>query len=122
MFIRSQDVRLLVVFAAGRGVTGFLLFLYPTSTKPKEDPLQRCLSQAETKCGQKEVDRGPRANREALYLAPQRGSWEQSIRSFLEHSPAVVSEVGRVAGVAGWTAVDGLLFGAFWISWRNISP
>jgi len=39
-----------------------------------------------------QVDRGPRANREALYLAPQRGSWEQSIRSFLEHSPAVVSE------------------------------
>lgn len=95
------NVRLLVVFATGRGATGFLVFLYPTSTEPKEDPLQRCLSQAETKCGQKEVDRGPRANREALYLAPQRGSWEQSIRSFLEHSPAVVSEVGQVAGCGG---------------------
>ena len=38
---------------------------------------------------------GPRANREALYLAPQRVSWEQSIRSFLDRSTAYEAEIWR---------------------------
>ena len=40
---------------------------------------------------------GPRANREALYLAPQRVSWEQSIRSYLDRSTAYEARWQRQA-------------------------
>eukprot|EP00913_Durusdinium_trenchii_P035639 g33351.t1 len=54
--------------------------------------------------------RGPRANREALYFAPQRASWEQSIRSFLERSPAAegcdLVQLERLAALQHFLEVD----------------
>ncbi|CAL1126085.1 unnamed protein product [Cladocopium goreaui] len=68
----------------------------PTSSAPTEEAIRQVFQGLAREAVERRQQRlsmgiqvsGPRANREALYLAPQRVSWEQSIRSFLDRSTA----------------------------------